>query len=365
MPLLTPQLPDFFNITTFGAQYHGNTPSESKAALIAEFDTALKAAAVFVEDLINDDTERDLGLSRVWISYWKSPEAFQTWWNCPETKQFWAALPEDAGFWRESLRFSNKRFVTEMSQDIPSGVGHLGPMVPLTEKTGYWGALRDRLQESTNRNILASSIDGVPEPKAPTGDLRRGRVKITKFPDNICFVVEGQDRTTMTGAESKLWSEKFHRNTKRFITNVVRSGPDAGMLSARLCHVPESGKTKIEPSYGTDDPDFFPALDFNRCVQIFFFLEFRYMERAGRREKSHVALRREFMEAYEPAGCMAHGNMLVWVDCGVVKSQDIEAEYVGCYDGTGFLAYDHHPDFKSTVNGQSKLQGLLSYVGLA
>lgn len=363
MPLLVPQLPDFFNISTFGVQYHGTTPSEAKAALIQKFEPMLKESAVFVEDLYHDDTERGLGNSRVWISYWKSPEDFRKWWESPETKQFWASLPEDAGFWRESMRFSSKRFVTEMSQDIPSGVGHLGPLEPLTEKTGYWGALRDRLQESTHRDILASSIDGVPEPKAPTGDIRRGRVKMTRFPDNICYVIEGQDRTAMTEKETKLWSEKFHRNTKRFITNVVRSGPEAGMLSARLCHVPESGKTKIEASYGTDEPDIFPALDHNRCVEIFFFLEFRYMERAGRREKSHVALRRDFMDAYAPEGCMGHGKMLVWVDCGVVKSQDIEAEYIGCYDGTGFLAYDHHPSFSSSTGGI--LKGLLGYVGIA
>lgn len=363
MPLLVPDLPERFTISTFGAQYHGNSPSESQAALIQRFETYLKASAVFVEDLVQDDTERGLGLSRIWISYWKSPEDYQKWWESPDIKHFWSSLPDDVGFWRERLNFSKTRFVTEMSQDIPSGVGHLGPLAPLTEKTGYWGALRDRIQESTNRNILASSLDGVPQPKQPNGELRHGRVQVTKFPDNMCFVIEGQDHINMKADETKLWSEKFHRNTKRFITNVVRSGPEAGVLTTRLCHAPESGKIKVEPSYAEDDPDIFPALDFNRTVEIFFFLEFRYMERAGRREKAHVALRRDFMDAYEPSGVMGHGEMLVWVDCGVLKSQDMEAEYIGCYDATGFLAYDHHPEF-STSTGQSMLQGVLSYIGL-
>ncbi|KAL3440830.1 hem-containing dehydratase protein [Aspergillus insuetus] len=282
MPLLVPDLPERFTISTFGAQYHGDSLSESKATLIQQFETFLNASAVFVEDLLQYDTERGLGLSRIWISYWKSPEGYQKWWESPEVKQFWSSLPDDAGFWRERLHLPKTRFVTEMSQKIPSGSLH--PWM------------------------------GVPQPKQPSGALRHGRVQMTKFPDNICFVMEGQDHSSMKADETKLWSEKFNRDTKRYITNVVRSGLEAGMLITRLCHVPHSGKIKVKLSYTDDDPDIFPALDFNRTVEIFIFLQFRYMECAGRREKPHVALRRDFMEAYEPSGAMGHGP---WRDAHV------------------------------------------------
>lgn len=353
MPLLAPVLPSRFTISVFGAQYHGDSLSESKATLIQKFEILVKASAVFVEELLQDDSERKLGLSRIWISYWKSPDDYQRWWSSQEVLQFWSSLPDDAGFWRERLHFSSTRFVTEMSQDIPSGVGHLGPLVPLTEKTGYWGALRDRVQESTAEDKLPSSLKSVPAPKLPDGTIRRGRVKMTSFPENMCFVIEGQDHTAMKEDEGKLWSEKFHRATKRFITNIVRSGPEEGVFSVRLGHVPESGTIKVEPSYAPDEPDIFPALEINRTVEIIYLLDFRYMERMGRRDKAHVTLRKEFMEAYGEGGVMSHGDMLVWVDCGVLKAQDMEAEYIGCYDGTGFLAYDHYPEFKSTTISSS------------
>ncbi|KAK9238151.1 aldoxime dehydratase [Lipomyces kononenkoae] len=364
MPLLAPVLPELFTISIFGAQYHGTSPPPPKAILIRTFEASLKASAVFVEELIQDDSERGLGLSRIWVSYWKSPDDYYQWWESQEVSQFWSSLPDDAGFWRERMHFSKTRFVTEMSQDIPSGVGHLGPLEPLTEKTGYWGALRDRIEESTAEDKLPSPLEFVPAPKLPDGTIRRGRVKMTKFPENICYVIEGQDHSLMKEHEGKIWSEKFHRATKRFVTNAVRAGPEGGVLSARLCHVPESGTINVKPSEIPDDPDIFPALEINRTVEIFYFLEFRYMERVGRRDKAHVALRREFMDVYGKERIMAHGDMLVWVDCGILKSNEIEAEYIGCYEGTGFLAYDYHPEFKSTTVSRSngawaRFQGIL------
>lgn len=35
----------------------------------------------------------------------------------------------------------------------------------------------------------------------------------------------------------------------------------------------------------------------------------------------------------------------MWVEQGVLKSKDIEAEYIGCYDGTGFMAFEGKPGF--------------------
>lgn len=40
-------------------------------------------------------------------------------------------------------------------------------------------------------------------------------------------------------------------------------------------------------------------------------------------------------------------DLLLWVDVAVLKGEEIDAEYVGCYDATGFLAYDEHPAFKT------------------
>jgi hypothetical protein len=351
MPLLHATLPSDFAVSIFGAQYHVAELSEPKASLIGLFDNLLVEQAAYVDRLVHDDTERGLGLSRVWISYWKSPTDFKAWFECAEVKKFWTSLPVDAGFWRETLHFSPSRFLNEVTQDTPSGVGNLGPLSPLTEKSGYWGAYRDRIKEATKADPLRTTLQQTHVPRQPNGSIRQGRVLMTEFPDNICYVVEGQDHSQMFEEEGRMWSAKFHHIAKRWVTNVLRTKPQDGLLFSRLCHVPESGKINVEPSTVPDDPDIFPALEVNRRVEIFYFTELKHMERVGRMDKTHVKLRREFMETYGPDGPMSHGDLLLWVELGILKSHDVEAEYIGCYDATGFLAYDENEGFASSCQG--------------
>ncbi|GIZ37912.1 hypothetical protein CKM354_000134100 [Cercospora kikuchii] len=351
MPLLHASLPKTFTVSIFGAQYHGTELSVTKALLIDPFDKLLSPHATHVDRVVHDDTERSLGLTRVWISYWTSPSDFQDWFHCTDVETFWSTLPSDAGFWRETLHFSHDRFLNEVTQEQPCGVGHLGPLGPLTEKSGYWGAYRDRIKEATKEDPLRSTLVEPPVPRQPTGTLRLGRARMIQFPDNLCYVIEGQDHSPMNEEETRMWSAKFHYMTKRWITNVVRAGHEKGMLVSRLCHAPESGQTHVQPSELEDDSDIFPALEINRKIEIFYFQELRHMEAVGRRDKTHVKLRQDFMEAYGPDGPMSHGDLLLWVELGILKGKDLEVEYIGCYDTTGFLAYDSCDGFASVTDG--------------
>ncbi|KAH0153389.1 hypothetical protein KCU67_g9486, partial [Aureobasidium melanogenum] len=348
MPLFYATVPLWFTISMFGAQFHKNTTSSPQADDRAQiFDLLLVTGACYVDKTIHDDNERGLGRSRVWISYWRSPEEFKRWFSSPEVSAFWKSLPDDAGFWRETLNFPSTRFINEVTQDIPSGVGNISTksLAPLTEKSGYWGAYRDRLEEATAEEPLRTNLLDTPKPRQPDGPIRRGRFRMTKFPEHICYVIEGQDHSPLEERETKVWSALFDALTERWITNVLRARPDEGLLFGRLCHVPESGKTKVEPTAVEQDPDIFPELDFNRKIEILYYTDLRWMERVGRRDKTHVKLRSKFMEQYGPDGDMSHGDLLLWVELGVLKAKDIEAEYIGCYEATGFLAYDHDPNF--------------------
>ncbi len=42
-------------------------------------------------------------------------------------------------------------------------------------------------------------------------------------------------------------------------------------------------------------------------------------------------------------------RLLLWVETSVVKKGEIECEYVGCLETTGFMAYDNNDAFKSEV----------------
>ncbi|GKT85859.1 phenylacetaldoxime dehydratase [Colletotrichum tofieldiae] len=341
-----------FTVSLFGCQYHADSPSPERLALINKFDGLIKAAAIHVEELEQNDLP-----SKVWMSYWKSPQAFKAWWESPETSTFWSTLPENAGFWRETVSLPATRSMYETNKPIPSGFGHCGEPIPLTEKTGYWGAYRSRLTLS--------------RPKTTTIALKQdqaGRVRVSKFPDNICFVVEGQDYSAMNDNERSHWNENFDGLTKQWVTNVVTAGPTKGMLSARACHAfagekqpgATNGTTNGSSTDGTNGTalnghGIFPGLDYIRQAQILFWLDLSKMEHIGRTDKVHVKLRRDFFAAYGPGGVMEGGDLLLWVDVAVLKGQEMDAEYVGCYDGTGFLAYDNHPAFSTEKVESAKL----------
>ncbi|KAF6823984.1 phenylacetaldoxime dehydratase [Colletotrichum musicola] len=369
-----------FTVSLFGCQYHAETPSEDKLARIKTFDGLIRGAAIHVEELEQNDLP-----SKVWMSYWKSPQAFKSWWESSETAAFWASLPEDAGFWRETVSLPATRSMYESNKEAPSGFGHCGELIPLTEKTGYWGAYRSRMTPDHPDDKFASPLDAVPEPRPLTEKIRPGRVRVSKLPDNICFVVEGQDYSAMPQHERDHWNENFDGLTKQWVTNVVTGGPAKGMLSARACHAfageKQPGATNGASVNGTnghingvngtngvngdangtngthhaDDASngvtngrgIFPGLDYIRQAQLLFWLDLSKMEHMGRWDKVHVKLRRDFFGAYGPGGPMEGGDLLLWVDVAVLKGEEIDAEYVGCYDATGFLAYDEHPAFKT------------------
>ncbi|KAK7992956.1 hypothetical protein PG988_001750 [Apiospora saccharicola] len=163
----------------------------------------------------------------------------------------------------------------------------------------------------------------------------------------------------------------------------MTAGSAKGLVSGRACHAFGSGKqlgalssssgsgtlTKVTshetsgPESSDDDdvksegsngpPSLFPGLDYVRQAQLLFWLDMSYMEHLGRWDKVHIKLRKDFLAAYGPGGAMAGGELLLWVDLGILKGDEMDAEYVGCYEGTGFLAYDHDAAFESRRDAQS------------
>ncbi|KAF5026950.1 hypothetical protein F66182_980 [Fusarium sp. NRRL 66182] len=360
-----------FTVSLFGCQYHSDSPNQAKSDLINTFDSLIREAAIHVEELEQNDLP-----SKIWMSYWSSPQSFKAWWLSNDTLSFWNSLPDDAGFWRETFSLPATRVMYESNAEHPSGFGNCGESLPLTEKTGYWGAYRSRMTPDSPNDKFASPLSAPLEPRQFTHNIRHGRTRMTKFPDNICVVVEGQDYSFMPEKERKYWDENFAGLTKQWVTNVVTAGFEKGMVSARACHGFTSGKVlgassdkangSHETTNGTNghnghvtssanDSALFPGLDYIRQAQILFWHDLSKMEHIGRFDKVHVALRRKFMTAYGAGGDCEGGDLLLWVDLGILKGNEIDAEYVGCYDATGFLAYDGHPEYTAGTEAGTKL----------
>lgn len=336
-----------FAYTVVGVQYQGEAPREATRSLIRELDALITSSAATHTDHLVEDGRRHLAgwTSRVWLSYWATAAAYDAWWQSPAVASFWSSLPADAGVYRELMRVSPHRTQLGTNKERESGLAHVGSLKPLGDKSMYWGCYRDRYLDSSRDNRMSSPLDAVPAPNRPSGaegaaTIRPGRTTITTFPDNLCFVVEGQDHSDISANEKKHWFEHFDGPVTKWMQDLMDAGPDEGILDAKVCYSDGSGLYRN---------DTVSALNYNRKIQLFWFLDHHHMEKIGRANKGHVALRNSFIQSYCPAGPMGvNGKLLLWVETSVLKADEIEAEYVGAVEGTGFMAYDHHPGFQST-----------------
>lgn len=336
-----------FVYSVFGVQYEGNSIPEAKLPLIETLDKLINSSATYTDNIIQDGQEALTGWkTRTWLSYWTTTQEYDDWWQSPATVEFWTSLPADAGVYREVLRASPRRAQFGTNKEAKSGLAHVGSLAPIVDKTLYWGCYRDRYKDACPKNRMNSPLDACPTPSNSAAyqgcpEIRRGRTLMNRFPDNLCFVIEGQDHSAISAEEKQHWFDHFDKSVTTWMQDLLHAGPAAGILNARFCYAPDSGLYRQDVS--------FPALNYNRKIQLFWFLDHRHMEKIGRVNKGHVALRSGFLQSYHPTGPMGpSGQLMLWAETSVLKANEMEAEYVGVLDGTGFLAYDHHPEFRST-----------------
>ncbi|KAJ4179237.1 hypothetical protein NW759_017309 [Fusarium solani] len=330
---------DQFIYGIFGIQYRGEKPTGRQLELIDTFDKLIDGRSHFDRILCPGPNEFR---TRIWLSYWW-PDKYEEWWTSPPVTRFWSDLPDDAGVWREILTVPASRTQNAVTHELKNGVNGLGEMEASSEHSGYWGCMRDRLSESSPEQRFKSPLDEVPE-RVPEGpSIRKGRIIITELPDNICFLVEGQDHSLMVPEERTAWFEKFDDLTDEWMHDLEANAAANGLLDVRMGCVVEFGKFRDKGK----GPVF---LDYNRKIELFYWLDIAQFERVGRSHKGHIKLRKDFMTTYS-VGKLGSGigKCCLWEETSVMKGSEIQAEYVGCREGTGFMGYDETGKIKSQV----------------
>ncbi|OGM50701.1 hypothetical protein ABOM_000554 [Aspergillus bombycis] len=297
MYALTPPKPPSIVYTIFGIQQHAkDTPSPLSTQL-----TALLTPHLPPE---NTTTLTHPGpgplTTTIQLTYWPSTADYERWWHSDPVTTFWDALPDDAGIYRETITVASDRTQHSTNKPLNIGMGCLGSYTSVLDKSGYWGCYYHRIPATASatgpEGRLPSPLKGAPKKTEATGGIRQGRVRLTRFPENLCFVVEGQDHSDLTTAERETWFEKFDAPATGWLSELQSAGSEKGLLDKRMCYDPRSGKFRdAEPE----------AFSFNRKVQLFYFQDMEGMERMGRMSKVHVLLRKEFLKSYGPGGELA------------------------------------------------------------
>lgn len=335
-----------FAYSLFGIQQTEQDPPSTKTKLLIEsFDKLVQDGTDrYVERVVEDGIVHPRkGKTHVWIITWKSVSAFESWWDSPAVSSFWESLPSDAGMWREILKIPFSRSQYKASQNWRKGLGAIYPHKP-TDKVGYWGWIRDAIRDLTKQNRMDSPLPatmrnqsggGVDSDNSPTVD---GHVLMTVFPDNICFNLERQDMSGVVGDEKEAWFENFDGPVRQWMIDLSNAGPETGVLSSRMCYDKDSG------TYTTGMPEYH---NYNVKVEPFYFVDLKAMEKLGRSNKGHVSLRNNILKMYGPGGSLfGVGRMALWVETSILKGKDIEAEYIGCVEGTGLMPFRDHEAFK-------------------
>ncbi|KAJ8114722.1 hypothetical protein OPT61_g3466 [Boeremia exigua] len=304
-----------FVYAIFGVQYEGAEPTGRSRELFNDFDKLISGKAHL--DRMKCPGKGDFG-TIIWLSYWRPPQLVE-WFASQPVSSFWKNLADDAGIWREFLTVDTGRAQNACTAKLTNGVNGLDQMESFSDHIGYWGCNRDRLPDSSPEEQFTGSIQEIPKQTPENGTIRPGRTIITGAPDNICFLVEGQDHSLMTEEEKKHWFAELDDLVTGWMLHLDDKSIENGILDVRMGYVPENG------TFRTAGPI---NLDHNRKIELFYWLDMKRFERAGRVHHGHIKLRRKFMEAYSPAGCMGNGvgRTVLWEETSILKGKDIEAD---------------------------------------
>jgi len=345
-----------FTYGLFGVQHDILTPE--KQTTISTLHKLLAQSAGRVDHLQDENHGLPLSWPRstTFVAYWLRSEDYDRWKETDVVRDFWKSLPDDAGVWREVMTVPGSRLM-HASDGVKFGLGHLVDLKS-SDDEGYWGVFRHRLSatkdkytdpDDTFTSAYTASTKAKADPsklvislqKPQSNVVRPGRIRISKVPDNLCFTRTAQRLPQVSKEERDTWLESLAPYAQSWMNHLDTERDKTGVLSftRHLRH------EKLAPAVAEVIEDLDPAADFHgdseaipETNQLMFLLDLAHLEQAARAHREHVQLRKNTMTFYSPGGKLFGGTALIFVELCILKSGDLDAEYVGCREGTGLMA---------------------------
>lgn len=364
----------------FGVQHDGIT--DFKRSVITSLWELLNESADRVEYLQNDQQGQGDRMGRncttTFLAYWGNCRQYRTWNESKDFQNLWTSLPDDAGVWREILTVPKSRFTGSMSVDTPWGLN----AVVGTKSTldiGYWGVFRKRMSEVTDKHTepgdTFTSEYVTPHAKSRragegkkiidleiplNGTIRRGRVKVSKVPDNLFFLHEGQRKLKSADGVIGSWMDRVQPLFESFKQHLIKERNKNGVVAYEAYVARKNSSSValdkgsltnqvvgIDPTVNIEELEADLIIETN---QLIYWLDMAHFELSGRAFHNHVKLRKETMGLIAPGGeGFNDKNASLYVEMCVLKSSDVEAEYIGCREGTGLMM------FADIQNGSQRL----------
>ncbi|KAJ4177152.1 hypothetical protein NW759_017463 [Fusarium solani] len=338
----------------FGVQF--DELHDGKKQIITRLHQLLSQSAGRVDRLQDEShaLKREQSTSTIFIAYWLSCQDYKAW-KEDVFQPFWDGLPDDAGVWREVMTVPKSRYMFSTGSPVATGFASLVGMKPSTD-AGYWGVYRHRMSETPDQytapgdtftSPYTSKSTSKPKPGKKLVNLEKrypdtvhsGRVKITKVPNNMCFVREVQGQPDLPKEELDAWLQSLNPYFRSWVDHLTTNHNMNGVVSFSTHLALESHATEDQQSIPdpADEPER-EDVPIPEANQLMYFLDLADFELAGRAFKDHVKLRNTTMEFYGPGGKFSgSGKLHLMVEMCVLKSEDLDAEYIGCKEGTRLM----------------------------
>jgi hypothetical protein len=336
-----------FTIGMFGVQH--DEKITGKEHLITKLYSSLSKSAGHVDYLQDERHGGDHTHNRTttFVAYWLDTASYKQLTEDDGWKTFWRDLPDDAGVWREIMTVPKSRYMFAANQQQNSCLATMLELKASSDEA-YWGVYRHRLSNNPDEHTdpadnfatqLSSgkikdgkqSIDLSTRPDSR--DMHKGRVKLANFPDNLLYCREVQAQPDMPKEELETWREKLAPYVASWMNHLDTERNKNGVVSFTFNMSYEKPKPLSDgttPSLNTHST--------GEANQLMYFLDLAHFELAGRSFKDHVTLRKNTFAEYGPDGKhSAGGKLSLAVELAVLKTGDLEAEYIGCREGTGLM----------------------------
>lgn len=254
------------------------------------------------------------------MAYWLDVDAYEKTRDSDAWSAWWSARStdsnDDVGVYKEVMHTHLNHFNYAAGTEDKVGCVPLLGLEP-SNQFGFWGSYRARIPGS-KEDSFKSPLAEMPKER---DDVTKGKRLTVELPDNICFIREGQGLAACGPEEKEVWDTQMAGKVDTWTDYLEKETDETGCFSIRFTHEEdiETGKPNMRQS------------------QNAFLISLGHIQKAARNVCPHLEVRQSFIDMYTAPKFMP--SMHVWVEVHILKSGDIEAEYVNCHSKTGFLRF--------------------------
>lgn len=258
--------------------------------------------------------------ARNWIffAYWLDEAAYAAWNKHEKIARTWTAprVGENEGIWREQAVILTDQMETiQQAYREHASMRFFSPV--LTETHEYWGAARDRIPASATNTFESEIGNAFPEPRLQN---TLGRYVKVELPGNICHVRSAQDLMMANREHLATYTNVVEPSLREGLSYIGANPVDLGAFVTR--YIRETTLSG-EPLQKT-------------CGQLYF-LSLAHMEKWAASHHTHLKILYQFNHMAVKYG--SDMGLALWHEVAILPKGHLQAEYINCHGGTGFLPY--------------------------